>query len=470
MLFSKGDPLDPFLLRESERILRQSAHVRDARIIVKPVRRNLDTVDVLIIVHDVWSIGGSANASTSSASLTLSDNNFLGLAHQLSNTYSYHLNDKDIVNGSYSIPYIKNTFIRGTAYYNLRGNDYFFGTGLNREFYSPLTKWAGGVDYYRSFRSNIFYVEEHYKPLIFQQQDYWLGRSFQILKGSSDIDRSTRLVITSRVLNGNYTSKPPLDSSFSYETRTLMLASVGVSQRNFYKDNYIFRFGIMEDVPEGRLFSVITGIEYRESGNRPYAGFRSAFQNRYDGFGYISFALDYGSYIKDFNIKRGVLRTDIGYFSDLMGFKRWRVRQFAYLNYTLGINRDVGESININGDNGLYGFSNNSVSGNSKAFLNVQTVSYLPYTFIGFHFAPVLFGGLGILGSDERMILKSPVYEVYGLGILLRNENLIFSTIQVSIAFYPKAEGSQFKFNPGSVYNLRFRDLFLSKPSTISYY
>jgi hypothetical protein len=470
LLFSKGDPLDPLLLRESERILRQSSHVRDARVIVKPLKNNLDTVDVLVILQDVWSITGSANASTTAASVTLSENNFLGIAHQISNTYTYQLDEEGIFNGSYSVPYIKNTFVRGSANYNIQGPNYNLGGGFNREFYSPLTKWAGGANYYRSFQSNVFVNgEDQLKPLVFHQQDYWLGRSFSILGGNSDINRGTRLVMTSRILDSRYSSRPNPDPGFSYETSTLTLASIGVSQRNFYKDNYIFRFGIMEDVPEGRLFSIISGVDRRESGKKGYAGFLSAFQNRYDGLGYISFAIEYGTFIKDFSIEKGVLRADMGYFSDLLSFKRWRVRQFAYLNFTKGINRDQGEYININGDNGLYGFNNSAVSGNSKAFLNLQTVSYLPYTLLGFHFAPVLFGGLGMIGYEERTLFRSPVYEVYGLGILMRNENLIFSTIRISLAFYPDAEGSQFKFNP-SVYNLRFRDLFLSKPSTISYY
>ena len=49
---------------------------------------------------------------------------------------------------------------------------------------------------------------------------------------------------------------------------SLFLVGAGISQQQFYKDRYLFRFGLTEDVPEGLLLRVNTGNENRNS-SRP---------------------------------------------------------------------------------------------------------------------------------------------------------------------------------------------------------
>jgi hypothetical protein len=145
LLFKKGDAVDALRLKESERILRGSAYVRDAKVAVLPARGS-DSVDVIVTVQDIWSISGSAAASTSKGIVNVTEKNFLGFAHQINTTFSYYpgtsVIDYDI---GYVIPYIRNTFIRVNANYIRNEISHIKVLGFNRDFYSPLTRYAGGA-------------------------------------------------------------------------------------------------------------------------------------------------------------------------------------------------------------------------------------------------------------------------------------------------------------------------------------
>ncbi|HMJ46381.1 MAG TPA: hypothetical protein VK498_03585, partial [Ferruginibacter sp.] len=65
LFFREGEKLSPLLLVDNQRFLREQTYLRDAWIIVQNTRGTGDSVDVMIITKDVFSIGGSLNISSS---------------------------------------------------------------------------------------------------------------------------------------------------------------------------------------------------------------------------------------------------------------------------------------------------------------------------------------------------------------------------------------------------------------------
>ena len=80
LLFSSGDPYDPRLLAESERILRDNGFLFDA--LVVPVAYEDGEVDVLVRTRDLWTLEPSLSLSRSGGEnrtlLGVEDQNFLG--------------------------------------------------------------------------------------------------------------------------------------------------------------------------------------------------------------------------------------------------------------------------------------------------------------------------------------------------------------------------------------------------------
>jgi hypothetical protein len=104
--------------------------------------------------------------------------------------------------------------------------------------------------------------------------------------------------------------------------------------------------------------------------------------------------------------------------------------------------------------------------------INSETVAYAPYELIGFRFASVISAGFGIIGSKKTKIEKSPLYQAYSLGIMIRNEHLVSSTFQISVGLYPflpDGTNNAFLFNPLTSFTLRVRTFSMGRPEFISY-
>ncbi len=475
LLIKKNTPLDPLKLRESERIIRQSAYVRDVLFQAKPVPGSKDSVDIVILEQDLFSKGVGLGISTSKQTLLVKDRNFLGLAHQVvDNTYYYPERNRFISQGSYTIPYIRNTFITSTLYYSSDNLSYTRGISTNRPFYSSLTKVAGGIDYLsHGSTGSIVYPQDSSivtYGVRFNDFDVWAGRSFPLYH---NISPSPNFVMTGRYLNRHYFRKPPFaaDSMSRQSDSHLYLAGFGFSHRLYYRDYYIYRHGTPEDVPSGKKIEFFIGYEDGPMKGRMYTGFEVAAGRYRRWLGYLMAAAGYGTYTRNSLLQESTTYGNVGYISNLYSIGNWKLRQFVKAQCTYGIFRSIGESLSIYDVNGIQGLSGAEMTGTNKLTMNFQTQLYLPYDVAGFRFAPFFFAAFGMLGSDATPFYNQRVYQGYGIGVQIKNELLVLSNFQFSFGFYPHVPGehSMFKFNPVKTYDFSFKDFDISKPGVIAY-
>lgn len=482
LLFKKGDRLDPLKLRESERLLRRQEYIHDAKINVINTNTIIDSVDIVVIVQDRWALNASGGTSTTSSDFRITESNFLGTGNKVEQSGIYDLTKQKFTHwsGIAQDINIRNTYINGSLFYNIAPDEHSEGIRFERFFYSPLTKWAGAISTIR-YSKNLTYTAfdslSIMIPLKWYSEDFWIGRSFPF-SNYYDINRNTSVVLTGRISNLHYLEKPnlSLDPDRNYQHTILYLGSVGFSTRRYYKDKKIFRFGNVEDVPEGRLFALVGGYQKQEILSVIYTGVKFAAGEHIKHFGYLSGISEYGTFYNDYLPRQAVFNTDITYFSDLWNFGRWNFRQFVYLRNTNGINRMPSEYITINGrgSEGLYGFNSTAVGGRNKTIIKFESIFYMPVNVIGIQVATVVFAGFGKIGDSFFSTTKDhTIYQAYGLGFLLRKENLVLNTIRISLGYYPnipKGTGTEYRFNPFSINNLNIRDFDISKPDLISYY
>jgi hemolysin activation/secretion protein len=478
LLIKRNEHLDLLKLKESERIIRKSVYVRDVTFKVVPVSGSKDSVDVVVFEQDVWSKTFGLGVTAPDYSFSFGDKNFLGLAHQLNNKLTYN-NQSQAYNlsGNYSIPYIKNTYIVTTFYFNTADDKYLRGISISRPFYSTLTKWAGGLDLLKNKITEPFYDPEN-GPIMYSYKynnfDTWIGRSFQLVDDTSEIARNTRLIFSLRYQKLDYrdVTYKQLLQSYNFQSSNIYLLETGISSRNYYHDYYIYRFGTPEDVPAGKLFSIVTGYDVKETTSRYYGGLKIGAGNHFDNFGYLSFMAGYGAFINKGRFEQKVLNTTVGYFSNIFSMGKWHLRQFVKTQFVYGFDRDQFESINLNGENGIRGFENSTTTGTRKILLQFQTQAYSPFSFIGFRFAPFIFVDFGAIGAENEIILKNHIYQTYGIGMIIKNELLVLNNFQFTIALYPLIPGvgkNIFKYNPVHTYDFSFNDFEISKPTLIAF-
>lgn len=481
LLFEKGEALDSFQLIESERLLRQFTYLSEVKIKPQIISKKNDSIDVIVTVRDLWTINGSANVSATSNKIFMSEDNFLGLSHQIRNVFTLNpgIPHSFTSAGSYLIPNINKTFISGMLYYNSSFLNKGIGINFDRGFFSPLTKWAGGVNVNTSGLFRAYPLPDNTivnLPANVHAEDIWLGRSFSMQHNNSNAYKDPRILLTGRISNVQYLKRP----SFEYDKlkanqgNIFYLSSISYSTRAYYKDRNIYRFGRIEDVPEGKLLALIVGVQKREFfSSRFYSGLKTSYGKHINNLGYLASNVEYGTFIEKGIGKMGVVNAGMYFFNDLWSKGKWSMRQFVDFHLTLGMNREANESININGSNGLFGFNSNSLKGQNRAVLTLANQIYLPVKFIGFQFASFVFASFASIGQTDLGLRQGRVYQGYGIGLLVRNEFLVVNTFQLSIGYYPEVPGygnNVFKFNPLSVSDLKFNALYFSKPDFVGYY
>jgi hypothetical protein len=483
ILLKEGQAFDALEARESERILRQTAFVRDARLIV--AKTEDDMVEVFIVSGDFWSIMPHVYSFENPYEAGISEDNFLGLAHRINNTFIYDSERRSISSyGSYTIPFIRNTFTSVSAYYstNPQGEG-ITGVSIHRPLVSSIFNWSGGAEILRDTRvydlplsqenleSNALAQDNRSRSV---QGDYWLIRSFKAGRGESARARNSRLAVAGRISGINYFQKASfLPETFAPQLNNLfLLGSVGYFIREYYIDRDIYRFGITEDIPVGILASFTGGYQISELNSRPYFRLRTAFGEHIENFGNISAGVNFGSFINQRNLEQGAFTFNVGYFSDMFKVGSWGLRQFIYTLGYYGINRLPHERVNLNSDNELFGYETQGITGTRKTALNFRTVFYAPRAFAGFRFAPVVLLGMGVLGDNQTNLFAGRLFQSYGGGLLIRNESLFFQTIRLSFVFFPGMKGiggAMYNINPIGIYDLRYQDFFTEKPGTVTY-
>lgn len=118
-----------------------------------------------------------------------------------------------------------------------------------------------------------------------------------------------------------------------------------------------------------------------------------------------------------------------------MGKGRYRVRQFIDVNLTRGWNRMDGyrESFGFEDNAELRGLGE-EIYGNNRLVVNSETVVFTPWHLYQFRFALYGFADLGILGYNGNLF-KNGFYSTIGIGVRIKNEHLIFRTINIRLGF-----------------------------------
>lgn len=480
LLFGKHETLDSLKVKESERLLRSQRYIR--QVVIKPetVAGASDSVDVYVRVLDAWSLIPNGSASTSSTSFQLTERNFMGLGHQFENDFdkSFSTGETDYL-ARYTVPNLFNSYINASVAYQIqRSDNWIKSAGVERTFFSSLTKWAGGVYAESRFlRDSLPNATGTWGMQNFKSdtQDYWAGYAFQIFKGWSVEDRTTRWVTTARFFNRTYKETPSLeyDSIGYFSGEKLYMASVGVTSRKFVQDKFLFNYGIVEDIPIGKVYSATFGMQDKNNQHRLYLGARYAFGNYYK-WGYFSTNFELGSYFYRDYTQQTTLRLEALYFSNIKYIGRWRTRYFIKPLIVIGDKRMpiYSDQLTINDRYGITGFNSPTLKGTQKAVLTLQAQAFSPFDLGGFRINPFVNATFGMIGDNARKMYHSEVYSKFGVGIMLYNDYLVFNSFQLSFAYYPNIPGNGYNvFKSNAIQNtdIVLPDFQIGKPGAVQY-
>lgn len=480
LLFKKNDILDSIVLKESERLIRSRRYVRSVVILPVAIPKNKDSVDVSIRVLDSWSLIPTGAISESGGNLEITERNFFGLGHEFENNFIRDFDEEE--NGysaRYSITNVKNTFINTTfRYQNSIRNDITKSVRVERKFFSPLTRLAGGIFFEnRSFKDSLPDFQNDFKTFDFKNEncELWFGHSIQLFKGKSFDFRTTNLVTTIGYNKICYVKNPDeiYDPNRFFSNEEWFLGSIGLNTRKFTQDKYLFNFGIIEDIPYGKAYAITGGFRNKNNAKRAYFGGRFSY-GLYYGFGYLGTNVEWGSLFNNGKTEETTFKVDALYFTPLLNIGEWKLRQFVNSGLVVGANRVdiIKDRISLNDQNGFSGFRNPLFNGTRKMSVALQTQSYAPGNWHGFHFSPFTNVTFGLLGDESNKFFSNKLYSKFSLGVLINNDYLVFNSFQISFSYYPTIpfEGSSiFKTNTLKNDDLSIPNYEIGQPSIVNF-
>ena len=489
LFFAEGDTVYPYLLADNERFLRELAYIKDARIIIDSVQASADSVDVIILTKDVFSIGGKLNiSSTTRGRGEVREENFLGTGTRLllSGYYEAGRNPPRGIGGELISRNIGGTFLDFTAGYqdyskafsSDRNQETIFYTRLEKPLVTAYKPTTGALEWSYQRTRNVYFTDSVYKfdfKYAFYSVDGWFGYSLdsrRALYANKEIRVHRFLAL--RGFKRFYQvipTKAQLAYNPGFADYEGGLASLNIFKQVFYKTSFIYGFGVVEDVPEGFNAVVTAGYINKQNFKRPYSGVELSLANFKKQGKYYNYTLKLGGYYYRKRFEDVDLLFDMNHFSRLKKIgKNWYNRFFISTGIAAQANPALNLPLYLNSQYGLPYFNNDSLQSDLRATLKTEAVFYNTRKVLGFRFAPFVFAD-GILVKPSKMGLKqSDIFTAIGGGIRTRNDNLVFGTVELKGYYFPRTNGNMnvFKVELNSNLRFKFRGNLSVKPDFVS--
>ena len=306
-----------------------------------------------------------------------------------------------------------------------------------------------------------------------------------------DKNSSPKIILASRIKIDKFEERPyvNLDSNKVFHSKTLLLSSVSLANNTFFKTRYIYGFGNTEDIPVGSLIEIIAGKEFGEFKNRLYIGLKLAkakfFTNPFSkkiklhNLNYLYSDIIFGTYFNDSDLSQTAIKHNINFISRLFSMSQYfSNRNFINLSYIIGFNRFPNEFLKTKivdrNSNGFENLDIETIKGSQRISLTYESVFFTPWHLYGFKLTPFIFSDFAVMNSikESSNLFKShKFFTGLGSGIRLKNERLIFETIQFDFTYHPILYPGMdhFTFNLKLEYKLNFNNFIGGKPSIITY-
>ncbi len=488
LFFKEGDLLYPYLLADNERYLRELEYIKDAKILVDYTEGSTDSVDVVVLTKDVFSIGGKIMISNKDRGRgELREENFMGSGTRLLIS-GYHEKQRFPQTGIGAELIRRNiggSFIDWTSGY--KDYNFAFSSGRNQEtiiytrFEKPLVTAyipsTGALEWSYQRTRNVYESDSLYRNITryeYYNLDAWFGYSLDS-KRSLYANKEIRVhrFIALRGFKQHFLSFP-IKYKTVYDYRftdfTGGLASLNIFKQIFYKTSFIYGFGIKEDIPEGFSVALTAGYIKKQEVKRPYSGLDISFANfKKKGF-YSDFTFRLGGYFYEKRFEDVDLLFSVDHFTRLRKLSNtWYNRVFIITAITAQANPVLNAPLYLTSVFGLPYFNNGSINSDLRVTVKGESVFYNTTKVLGFRFAPFVFADLCLVKPTKLGLQKSDLFTAIGGGVRTRNENLVFGTIELKTHYFPRTNENMnvWKVDLNSNIRFRFKSSFISRPDFI---
>lgn len=378
LLFHTGDLYDARVLEETERILRSQRYLEDAVIVPTRYNEEDNTVDLLVRVHDVWTLSPGFSfgrrGGENDTRIKFEDSNFLGLGKQISLARSSDV-DRSAWRFAYTDPNLFGSWWTLSGAYSSMSDGSERSLALARPFYALDSHWSADVAV-----SDVTSAVPRYslgKPVEsigMQQQMFDLGGG--ISAGLSE-GWARRYLAGFRYESRKFSQWPDATAGSVPNDRVLSYPWVGFE---LIEDSYIStrnldQIGRTEDLYLGRSARVEVGFASSALGSTRDGLILSGALQAGADLGderYLINTLAVGGRIEGGDLANARIAAGTRYY---LRHSKHRV-SFASATGTVTSNLDPETQLLLGGDNGLRGYPLRYQAGTASALLTLEERFY----------------------------------------------------------------------------------------------
>ncbi len=476
LFFKEWDVFDPSIIAYNEKWLRDLNYIQDAKIMAMITPYDTNQVDIIVVTKDLFSYGGEVLLNNKDAySAKLNNINLLGSGNSVQVIQNFENERKPKSGWGYDVGLsnILGTFISVNAGVNQFGNNLVNNDlsakknyiSVQRPILHPNSKWLGGMEYLETVNENVFPGKW---DSIFDQQlnynlkhkDIWVG--YQLTKNKKQINiNEYRQFIQYRHLENNFKERPIdylLQLDRNYQNLKANFLSYTLVKQSVYRTRYLYGLGRYEDLPIGQSLTWTTGQYKIEQDHSAYLGFKFEQYKLSKKENYTHIIANIASSYINQSLQ------DIRFLSSLEQFSKLKYlnnglgyRQIINLSFTQTLRNKYNESLRINSIYGIPQLNKEQIKGGTRISSNWETVFYNNRALWGFKSAPFVFGNITYIRTMGDPILKGDIYTAIGSGLRVRNENLVFGTIELKGCYFPRTNQQLSPWNFSLITNLRYK-------------
>lgn len=472
VLFNSGERINPVIMSESERILRSVKFIEDSRIYVNEIDGNPDSVDIVVVTKDNFPVAAEVELlSHNHIIFDPYNTNFIGLGHKISGRLIYDQTaDQTIGYGAeYQADNLFGNFVTARLGFSKTDEIDMYRANMAKPFITTDIRFGGEFDlaqvaeiqdFDRGERDTIYRGEFPYQANTF---DAWLGYSFYYFNNSIN----NFLNISARHSTINYlqrkyveddTTIVDVDSTFyPFHNRYSSLLNLSLRKIDYLKTSRLFGYGRTEDVPYGYILDITGGYQKTQYYYRPYMGGYYFWGKYFPRAGYYSYSLGSGAFLRNGKAEDWVSGAKFTYFSPLSNLYGMEFRNTFNATFNSVTNPLYYASINFGDD--LRVLRQDSIYGASKITFQAQTIIYTYFNVVGFRFAFYPFIDFGWLAQRDFFRGEKRFFAVYGLGVQVKNESLLFPGLHIKAGYMPHTLNGR----PNFAVTFLFKDIQLFK-------
>ncbi len=489
LFIKEQEVLDPLVIAYNEKWLRDLPYIQDARILASISTIDTNEVDLYIITKDIFPFGGSfniRNANSYDATFSTENANDGGNAFTLSHNFD---KNREINTGwgfDYTNRNLKGSFtditLGAKSFSPNEANGDLSESTLyvrgNRPLLTPNSRWTWGFDFNKANNRNVFLSK--WSDSLFNSTynynlkhfDTWIGYqlfSKQLSLANNNVHYFVQLRYFENVFN-----QRPIDYlaqiDKNYQNIQAYLSSFTLFKQKIIRTQYLYGFGRNEDLPTGKSIVITTGTYSRENYAMPYLGIKLESYKLLANENFRHGTISAGSSYDDGQLQDVRFIASIEQINKLHYLESgYKYRSIINLSFTETLKNKFNEALLISSSYGIPQLNKERIYGGTRITANWESVWYNSKSYFGFRTSPFAFGNITYLRTVGQPIGNGDIYSSIGSGMRVRNESLIFGTIELKGYYFPRTNIQLSPFNLSLTTNIRYKynSSIISKPDFV---